>query len=68
MPGREGQQLRGRDPLAGLDLRHRGESEVGAQRLSRQILDTGSLADGDQVITDYCESGGFNLDYLRLTE
>ncbi|GAA4597939.1 glucosylceramidase [Actinoplanes octamycinicus] len=27
-----------------------------------------SLADGDQAITVYCETGGFNLDYLRLTE
>ncbi|GAA2685106.1 carbohydrate-binding protein [Actinoplanes palleronii] len=26
-----------------------------------------SLADGDQLITVYCETGGFNLDYLRLT-
>ncbi len=27
-----------------------------------------SLADGDQTVTVYCETGGFNLDYLRLTE
>jgi glucosylceramidase len=27
-----------------------------------------SLADGDQLVTVYCETGGFNLDYLRLTE
>ncbi|BCJ44548.1 hypothetical protein GCM10010168_13610 [Actinoplanes ianthinogenes] len=27
-----------------------------------------SLADGDQALTVYCETGGFNLDYLRLTE
>ncbi|GAA2897987.1 hypothetical protein Acy02nite_21470 [Actinoplanes cyaneus] len=27
-----------------------------------------SLADGDQAVTVYCETGGFNLDYLRLTE
>ncbi|GIF07175.1 carbohydrate-binding protein [Actinoplanes siamensis] len=26
------------------------------------------LADGDQALTVYCETGGFNLDYLRLTE
>ncbi|GIF12511.1 carbohydrate-binding protein [Actinoplanes teichomyceticus] len=27
-----------------------------------------ALAGGDQTITVYCETGGFNLDYLRLTE
>ncbi|MFI1990081.1 carbohydrate-binding protein [Actinoplanes sp. NPDC020271] len=27
-----------------------------------------SLADGDQTVAVYCETGGFNLDYLRLTE
>ncbi|BCY05802.1 carbohydrate-binding protein [Actinoplanes sp. L3-i22] len=27
-----------------------------------------SLADGDQAVTVYCETGGFNLDYLRLIE
>lgn len=26
-----------------------------------------TLAPGDQVITVFCETGGFNLDYLRLT-
>jgi len=26
-----------------------------------------TLPAGDQVITVYCETGGFNLDYLRLT-
>jgi glucosylceramidase len=25
------------------------------------------LAAGDQLVTVYCETGGFNLDYLRLT-
>ncbi|MFF1816951.1 carbohydrate-binding protein [Kribbella sp. NPDC058245] len=27
-----------------------------------------TLPAGDQIITVYCESGGFNLDYLKLTE
>jgi glucosylceramidase len=27
-----------------------------------------TLPAGDQLITVYCETGGFNLDYLRLTE
>jgi glucosylceramidase len=25
------------------------------------------LAAGDQLVTLFCETGGFNLDYLRLT-
>jgi glucosylceramidase len=25
------------------------------------------LAAGDQLVTVFCETGGFNLDYLRLT-
>ncbi|WP_432888057.1 carbohydrate-binding protein [Kribbella sp. CA-245084] len=33
------------------------------QSVSTQV----TLPHGDQVITVYCETGGFNLDYLRLT-
>lgn len=33
------------------------------QSVSTQV----TLPAGDQLITVYCETGGFNLDYLRLT-
>nr|WP_272954666.1 carbohydrate-binding protein [Kribbella sandramycini] len=34
----------------------------------QSVNTTVTLPAGDQLITVYCESGGFNLDYLRLTE
>ncbi|MFD0502336.1 carbohydrate-binding protein [Streptomyces chiangmaiensis] len=34
----------------------------------QSVHTTVTLAAGEQTLTVYCETGGFNLDYLRLTE
>ncbi len=33
----------------------------------QSVHTTVDLPAGDQVVTVYCETGGFNLDYLRLS-
>ncbi|TCC27808.1 carbohydrate-binding protein [Kribbella speibonae] len=55
-----------RDP-AGTVLAKVSVPDTGGWASYQSVQAQVTLPAGDQVITVYCETGGFNLDYLRLT-
>jgi glucosylceramidase len=52
---------------AGAVLAKASVPDTGGWALYQSVHVPVTLAAGDQLVTVYCETGGFNLDYLRLT-